>query len=84
MTKLKEILEKHGCENIDTYTLISNYGATFTLNGIKYDLRHWVNCYGVYVGWRADRMGDAPSSDKKELNTPIIDAILEDVRREDV
>ena len=41
--RLKDI----GCENVQGYTLISNYGYAFTKNGIRYDLRYWANCYGM-------------------------------------
>ena len=41
-----EILEAYGATDIEGYTLISNYGYTFKLNGIKCDARYWANCYG--------------------------------------
>lgn len=38
-------------ENIKTYTLVNNYGADFTKDGVKFDLRRWANCYGADCGW---------------------------------
>lgn len=52
MGVLNEIvqLELVGCVDIQTYTLVSNYGYTFSKGGVKYDLRYWENYYGVYGG----------------------------------
>ena len=44
------LLEQVGCTNIEKYTLVSNHGFTFSKGGVKYDLRYWENCYGVYGG----------------------------------
>lgn len=44
---VKELLIKMGCENIEHYTLVNNTGYTFTRTDIKYDVRHWRNCYGA-------------------------------------
>lgn len=41
-----------GVEDVKPYTLINNYGWTFTKNGKHYDLRRWVNCYGADLGWQ--------------------------------
>lgn len=57
--KLQEI----GCENVESYSLCSNYGYTFSKGGVKYDLRCWENCYGVYGGgWSVNvfKVGDRP------------------------
>lgn len=44
-----------GCRDIEPYTLVNNYGYKFSKGGVKYDLRYWENCYGVYGGgWRVD------------------------------
>lgn len=47
MSKIVEVLEKHGATDIEDYSLISNYGYTFFINGVKYDARFWANCYGA-------------------------------------
>jgi len=51
ISKKNEILKKHlleiGAINIKEYYLISNYGFTFFIYGVKCDLRFWANCYGV-------------------------------------
>lgn len=48
-------LRNAGCENVDSYMLVNNYGYTFIKDGIKYDLRHWLNCYGADVNyWSLD------------------------------
>lgn len=43
-------LEAIGCTNIESYTLVSNFGYRFSKGGVNYDLRYWENCYGVYGG----------------------------------
>ena len=48
MDEVKNIIEKHGGENIKSYCLVNNHGYTFTLKGVKCDLRHWLNVYGVH------------------------------------
>ena len=40
------ILQEYGATDIEPYTLISNYGYTFSLDGIECDIRYWANCYG--------------------------------------
>lgn len=47
--KLKSI---KGILNVKPYTLVNNWGWTFEKNGKHYDLRRWVNCYGVDLGWQ--------------------------------
>lgn len=42
-------LEVVGCVNVNGYDLIENYGYTFIKDNVKYDLRHWLNCYGEAV-----------------------------------
>lgn len=44
-------LKNAGCENVDSYMLVNNYGYTFTKGDVKYDLRHWLNCYGEDVDY---------------------------------
>jgi hypothetical protein len=60
MGVLNEIakLQTAGCVNVKGYSLCSNYGYTFSKDGVDYDLRYWENCYGVYGGgWRVDPNG---------------------------
>lgn len=40
-----------GVSNVKYYTLVYNWGWTFEKNGLHYDLRRWVNCYGVDLGF---------------------------------
>ena len=40
-------LKKYGATNIKRYSLINNYGYTFEINGARFDIRFWANCYGV-------------------------------------
>lgn len=42
-------LESMGLSKISSYMLINNYGFTFEYKGQRYDLRHWLNCYGASV-----------------------------------
>ena len=49
----KRALEIIGAENIEPYTLISNYGFTFYIGEIKFDVRFWANNYGFELNeWR--------------------------------
>lgn len=57
-SKVKQ-LEAIGCTDIKPYTLVSNYGYEFSKGGVRYDLRYWENCYGVYGGgWHLTSVGD--------------------------
>ena len=47
MEKIKAMLESKNVTNIKHYTLVNNSGYTFEYKGVKFDLRHWRNCYGV-------------------------------------
>lgn len=47
MTNKEKILERYGATEIESYSLISNYGYRFKIDGIKYDIRFWANCYGA-------------------------------------
>ena len=48
-------LRNAGCENVESYMLVNNYGYTFTKGDVKFDLRHWLNCYGEDVNyWSLD------------------------------
>lgn len=45
-----EKLEKNKeVSNLEEYDLVNNYGVTFIFKGVKYDLRHQVNVYGMRV-----------------------------------
>lgn len=50
MSKAVEVLERFGAKDIEGYTLINNYGYTFTIDRIPFDVRFWANCYGCYIG----------------------------------
>ena len=48
-------LRNAGCENVNSYMLVNNYGYTFTKGDVKFDLRHWLNVYGADVDyWSLD------------------------------
>mgnify|MGYP003305663904 CR=1 FL=1 len=51
MKDQEKALIEAGCENVKGYVLVNNYGFTFTKNGTKYDLRHWLNVYGADVDY---------------------------------
>lgn len=71
LDKIKQILEKHGAVNIEGYSLISNYGYTFTLNNKSCDARFWVNCYGASpMAWTVSGEIDAEAKSNivRELN----------------
>ena len=42
-------LEGMGLSEISSYMLVNNYGYTFKYKGVRYDLRHWLNCYGASI-----------------------------------
>ena len=46
-SRIVTALEKFGAKDIKGYSLISNYGYLFTLDGKRYDARYWANCYGA-------------------------------------
>ena len=65
-----EILKKHGAEEIKYYSLISNYGYTFSIRGNKFDIRFWANCYGAEINrWSIHSCGDVQMP--KELREQI-------------
>ena len=73
--KLKSI---KGISNVNSYTLVNNWGWTFEKNGKHYDLRRWVNCYGVDLGWQV--FGTKAEEDTNHF-TPInsIRAVFEQI-----
>jgi hypothetical protein len=74
LNKTQKLIEI-GCTNIEAYTLVSNYGYTFSKGGVKYDLRYWENCYGVYGGgWSVVAIGAPGSSPSFGEN---FDAVVE-------
>lgn len=44
-------LKEKGFKNVNSYVLINNEGCTFECGSVKYDLRHWLNCYGCDVDY---------------------------------
>ena len=67
-------LQELGFEEVKWYGLINNDGYTFKKNDIKYDLRHWVNCFGAEVnfwslsGW-VDGSRENVKLDKSSFDT---------------
>ena len=49
--KEKQQLENLNLDNFKPYYLVNNYGFLFEVNGIRYDLRKWNNCYGDEVSY---------------------------------
>ena len=45
--KIEKMLQDKGATNIKFYMLVNNDGFTFEIGGVKFDLRHWRNVYGV-------------------------------------
>lgn len=69
MTELeKKLSGLEGLSEIKHYTLVNNYGCTFVKNGKHYDLRRWINCYGVDLGWQV--FGTKANEDTIHL-TPV-------------
>lgn len=79
MTKYVDIcaiLKKHGAQEIRYYSLINNSGYVFTLDGSRYDLRHWRNIYGVEV----DHYNYVTTKDASEETSKKLRAILEEIK----
>lgn len=67
MDDIEKIIKKYGGDNIKGYSLINNYGYTFTLDGLRLDLRYWANCYGVALDyWRIHAIGGQKTSDEQK------------------
>lgn len=50
--EVAELLQAiEGVTEIEPYCLINNYGCYFTKNKKRFDIRRWLNCYGVDAGW---------------------------------
>ena len=55
-----QMLIDAGCTNVKYYALINNDGYTFVKNGVRYDVRHWLNCYGADVDYWSIHNLDEP------------------------
>lgn len=54
--ELYKKLEVMGIRDFSYYSLVNNYGYTFSYKGVKYDSRHWLNCYGSSCDfWQLDQ-----------------------------
>lgn len=62
-------LEKLNLDNFKSYTLVSNYGFLFEINGIRYDLRKWNNCYGDVVSFFTLEATQTPESFDRTFDT---------------
>ena len=71
----EEDLENIGCENVEVYLLVNNYGYTFTKGNNKYDLRHWLNCYGCDVNYWSLDAHDKNTKDFVKLEKSTFDTI---------
>lgn len=50
-----------GCSDVKEYCLVNNFGYTFNLDGSRYDLRYWANCYGCELNyWSLDCKSGKP------------------------
>ena len=65
----KQQLENLRLDNFKPYTLVSNYGFLFEINGIRYDLRKWNNCYGDEVSFFTLEATQTPESFDRTLDT---------------
>ena len=63
---IEDIITRNGGKVLEHYSLVSNYGTVFELNGKRHDARHWLNCYGAEV----NHWGVTPTNEaiEKELN----------------
>ena len=63
--EIKKQLEALGVKEFSYYALINNYGYHFNYKEIRYDFRHWLNCYGADV----DYWSISPKAEAKEFET---------------
>ena len=60
----RDVLSANGATDIEYYSLVNNFGYTFTLGGKHYDARFWANCYGTALDrWEVacmDKREDEP------------------------
>lgn len=84
--KIVKVLEKNGATNIEGYTLISNFGYTFKLNGMKCDARYWANCYGCALDvWKVHSLQRGEDGKYVPLDKGIADGLeheLNEIGRE--
>lgn len=68
LSKAKTILKAHNVDNMEEYTLINNYGYTFTHKDIRFDARFWENCYGFLINtWSVIPFGTKFDCGKDEV-----------------
>ena len=64
------ILQEYGATDIEPYTLISNYGYTFNLDGFECDIRYWANCYGCALNsWQLMSSGKLSEELTKDIES---------------
>lgn len=73
--QIKKFLEEIGASNIKFYMLVNNDGYTFEYKGVKFDLRHWVNVYGVETNFYSLMNNTTPETyqDWIKLFTNMVD-----------
>lgn len=54
-------LKKHGV-TVEPYTLVNNYGLAFEHDGARYDVRRWLNVYGMDVDYIDVTTRDRPEN----------------------
>lgn len=74
--KRKTLESIEGVTNVEGYCLVSNDGYTFEKAGNRYDLRHWLNCYGCSVDyWTVSGNGFNKSADTFDEAVEIIKSL---------
>ena len=84
-TKGIQVLEILGAKNIEGYSLINNYGYTFEIDGTKYDVRYWANCYGVALNrWETmpTRTEPRPKTEEEKKVCEQVDVIFNKIGAE--
>lgn len=70
-----DVLKGFNATDIESYTLLSNYGYTFKINGIELDARFWENMYGTSPErWYVNQTEDY-KEELKELTKTIEDEL---------
>lgn len=60
--QIKKFLKEIGASNIKFYMLVNNDGYRFEYKGIKFDLRHWRNVYGVETNFYSISSNSTPNN----------------------
>lgn len=61
MHLIEKMLKQRGVK-VEPYSLVNNYGLAFEYEGVRYDVRHWLNVYGMDVDYIDVTSRDRPGN----------------------